>query len=61
VSRFELTVRGGKRGILTNSLNVCNKKKLQASVKLFAQNDKKAINKRLRVKTPCGKKKGKRK
>ena len=65
VSRFELTVRGGKKGILTNSLNICPKKKgkkpktLRASVKLFAQNGKKANNKRLKVKTPCGKKKRK--
>jgi hypothetical protein len=69
VSRFELTVRGGKRGILTNSRNICPKgkkkgkkpKKLKASVKLFAQNGKKANNKKLKVKLPCGKKKGKRK
>jgi hypothetical protein len=60
VSRFELTVKGGKRGILTNSINICGKsgkKKLRASVKMSAQNGKKANNKRLRVKTPCGKKK----
>ncbi|HEY1354877.1 MAG TPA: hypothetical protein VGF09_01045 [Solirubrobacterales bacterium] len=69
VSRFELTVRGGKKGILTNSLNICKKKKgkkpkkLKASVKLFAQNGKKANNTHLTVKTPCGKKqkKGKKK
>jgi hypothetical protein len=67
VSRFELTVRGGKRGVLTNSTNICRKgkqgkpKKLRASVKLFAQNGRKANNKRLRVKTGCGKKKNKRK
>jgi hypothetical protein len=61
VSRFELTVRGGKKGILTNSRNICPKKKqpkkLKASVKLFAQNGKKANNKHLTVKLPCGKKK----
>jgi hypothetical protein len=62
VSRFELTVRGGKRGILTNSRNLCAKKKsgkpkkLKASVKLIAQNGKKSNNKHLTVKTPCGKK-----
>jgi hypothetical protein len=63
VSRFELTVRGGKKGILTNSLNICGKRKgkkakpktLRASVKLFAQNGKKANNKRLKLKTPCAK------
>ncbi len=63
VSKFELTVRGGKRGILTNSMSLCGNgkkakpKKLKAVVRLFAQNGKKAGNKRLRVKTPCGKKK----
>ena len=62
VSKFELTVRGGKRGILTNSLSLCRRstrkpKKLKAVVRLFAQNGKKAGNKKLRVKTPCGKKK----
>jgi hypothetical protein len=65
VTRFELTVRGGKKGILTNSLNICPKKKgrkakpktLRASVKLFAQNGSHANNKRLKVRTPCGKKK----
>jgi hypothetical protein len=63
VSKFELTVKGGKRGILTNSLSLCPKnkkpKKLKAVVRLFAQNGKKAGNKKLRVKTPCGKKKKK--
>src|SRR5262249_32661939 len=67
VSRFELTVRGGKRGILTNSRNTCPKKenkkpkRCRASVRLFAQNGKKANNKKLKVKLPCGKKKKKRK
>ncbi|HEY7255395.1 MAG TPA: hypothetical protein VH476_01825 [Solirubrobacterales bacterium] len=63
VTTFELTVRGGKKGILTNSRNICAKKKgkrkpkkLKASVKLFAQNGKRANNKHLTVKTPCGKK-----
>ncbi len=59
VTRFELTVKGGKQGILTNSGNLCRKggkKKLRAAVKMFAQNGKKATNKRLKVKTPCGKK-----
>ena len=63
VSKFELTVKGGKRGILTNSLSLCPKgkkpKKLKAVVRLFAQNGKKAGNKKLRVKTPWGKKKKK--
>jgi hypothetical protein len=70
VTRFELTVRGGKKGILTNSRNLCAKKKkgkgakpkkLKASVKLIAQNGKKANNKHLTVKTPCGKKHKKKK
>ena len=69
MSRFELTVRGGKKGILTNSRNLCPKKKgkkakpkkLKASVRLIAQNGKKADNKHLTVKTPCGKKHKKKK
>jgi hypothetical protein len=60
VSRFVLTVRGGKkRGLLINSRNLCARKQF-AKLDLTAQNGKKVTKKKLKVRTPCRKKKKKR-
>jgi len=64
VSRFTLTVRGGKKGLLVNSRNLCKAKKgkrapnIRAIARFKAQNGKKR-NMRPKLRTPCGKKKGK--
>jgi hypothetical protein len=60
VSKFILTVKGGKRGLLTNSRDLCRKGggKIRAVARLKAQNGKKA-NQRPKVRRSCGK--GKRK
>ncbi|HYP55172.1 MAG TPA: hypothetical protein VEQ41_02570 [Solirubrobacterales bacterium] len=67
VSKFVLTMRGGKKGLLTNSREQCAKPKAQkgkrskaprALVRIKAHNGKKA-NQRPKVRTACGKKKGK--
>jgi hypothetical protein len=68
VSKFVLTVRGGKKGLLTNSRNQCPKKKqgkkrakpLRAIARIKGQNSKKA-NQRPKLRRPCdkGKRKGK--
>jgi hypothetical protein len=74
VSKFVLILRGGPKGLLVNSRNQCPRKgkgagKAGASkkrrgkgpraiVRFKAQNGKKR-NLRLRLRTPCGKKKGK--
>ncbi len=55
VSKFVLTLPGGKRGLLVNSTDLC-KKPVRAIVKLRAQNSRKANNRPL-VRTSC---KGKR-
>jgi hypothetical protein len=67
VSKFVLTMRGGKKGLLTNSRDLCAKPKARkgarrskaprAIVRIKAQNGKKA-NQKPRVRTAC-KKKGK--
>ncbi len=62
VSRFTLTVRGGKKGLLVNSRNLCGAKgkaakKIRAIARFKAHNGKKA-NLRPKLRTPC-KKKGK--
>jgi hypothetical protein len=68
VSKFVLTVKGGKKGLLTNSRNQCPKKlrgkrvkPLRAIARIKGQNGKKA-NQRPKLRRPCGKgkKKGKR-
>jgi hypothetical protein len=75
VSKFILTVRGGKRGILTNSRNLCPKKggkrrragasakrkrrKLRATARFFAHNGK-SVRQRPKLRLPCGKKGAKR-
>jgi len=54
VSKFILTVRGGKKGLLVNSRNVCGARKgLRAVAKFRAQNGKKS-NQRPKLRTPCG-------
>ncbi len=65
VSKFVLTVKGGKKGLLTNSRNQCPKKvrgkrikPLRAIARIKGQNGKKA-NQRPKLRRPCGK--GKRK
>jgi hypothetical protein len=71
VSKFVLTVRGGKRGILTNSRNLCAKKgtkgkragksarkrrKMRAYVRFFGHNGK-SVKRRPKLRLPCKKKK----
>ena len=68
VSKFVLTIRGGKKGLLTNSRNQCPKKlrgkkrakPLRAIARIKGQNGKKA-NQRPKLRRPCdkGKRKGK--
>jgi hypothetical protein len=63
VSKFVLTLRGGPRGLLVNSRNQCPRKARgkakgpRAIVRFKAQNGKKR-NLRLRLRTACGKHKG---
>jgi hypothetical protein len=57
VSKFILTVRGGKRGLLVNSSNLCARK-YRVLARIRGQNGKKA-NQRPRLRVPCGKHKGK--
>lgn len=67
VSKFVLTVKGGKKGLLINSRNQCPKKvrgkrvkPLRAIARIKGQNGKKA-NQRPKLRRPCGRKgKGKR-
>lgn len=54
VTKFVLTLPGGKHGLLVNSTNLC-KTTVRAIVQLKGQNGKKA-NKRAKIQTPCGKK-----
>jgi hypothetical protein len=55
VSKFVLTVKGGKkRGLLVNSSNLCARK-YKVVAKFKAHNDKKA-NQRPKLRTPCKKK-----
>ncbi|HEX5762992.1 MAG TPA: hypothetical protein VFY04_07710 [Solirubrobacterales bacterium] len=57
VSKFVLTMRGGKKGLLTNSREQCKASKTpRALVRIKAHNGKKA-NQRPKVRTACGKKK----
>jgi hypothetical protein len=53
VSKFILTMRGGKNGLLTNSANQC-KKRPRVIARFRGQNGKKA-NQRPRLRTPCKK------
>jgi hypothetical protein len=61
VSKFVLTMRGGKKGLLTNSRKLCGKKgakKIRAVARITAHNGKKA-NQRPKMRHSCkGKRKG---
>jgi len=60
VSKFTVTVRGGKkRGLLVNSSNLCAKK-YKVIARFTGQNGKKA-NQKPKLRTPCKKHKGKHK
>jgi hypothetical protein len=54
VSKFVLTVRGGKRGLLVNSKNLCDRR-YKVIARFKGQNGKKA-NQRPKLRAPCGKK-----
>ncbi|MFL5900791.1 MAG: hypothetical protein ACJ75S_06290 [Solirubrobacterales bacterium] len=54
VSKFSLTVRGGKKGLLENSTNLCARK-YRVIAKFTGQNGKKA-NQKPKLRTPCKKK-----
>jgi hypothetical protein len=57
VSKFVMTLPGGKKGLLVNSTNLCAKP-VKAIIKIKAQNGKKA-NRKPKLRTPCGKASGK--
>lgn len=54
VSKFSLTVRGGRRGLLENSVNLCARK-YKVIARFTAQNSKKA-NQKPKLRTPCKRK-----
>jgi hypothetical protein len=57
VSKFILTMRGGRKGLLVNSRNQCSRKGVQrANLRFKAQNGKKR-NIKVKLRPPCGKKK----
>jgi len=57
VSKFILTMRGGRKGLLVNSRNQCQRKGVQrANLRFKAQNGKKR-NMKVKLRPPCGKKK----
>jgi hypothetical protein len=57
VSRFELTLKGGKKGILVATRNICRRPKRQiADLEIDGQNGKRA-DQAVRMKTPCANKK----
>ena len=58
VRKFTLEMNGGKKGLLINTSSLCAKKQL-AKLNLKAQNGKQLKKNKLRIKTPCGKKKKK--
>ncbi|HEX7278164.1 MAG TPA: hypothetical protein VF255_00945 [Solirubrobacterales bacterium] len=53
VSKFVMILPGGKKGLLVNSTNLCAKP-VKAIIRLRGQNGKK-INKKPKLRTPCGK------
>ncbi|MDX6622747.1 MAG: hypothetical protein QOE75_679 [Solirubrobacterales bacterium] len=53
VTKFVLTLPGGKKGLLVNSDNLC-KQPIRATVRIKAQNGRK-FNRKPVVRTPCGK------
>jgi len=60
VSKFVLTIRGGKkRGLLVNSRGLCGHRQF-ARVNLKGHNGKKVLKKRLKLRTPCKRKKKRR-
>jgi hypothetical protein len=54
VSTFTLTVRGGKRGLLVSTRNLC-RHKLFSRVEFNGQNGARMLKKKLRVRTSCKK------
>jgi hypothetical protein len=54
VSRFELVLRGGRRGILIVNGNPCRRSRI-ADVKMDGQNGKRA-DRAIKIRMPCGKK-----
>lgn len=58
VSKFSLTVRGGRKGLLENSTNLCARK-YKVIARFKAQNGKKA-NQKPKLRAPCKKKKHRR-
>jgi HPt (histidine-containing phosphotransfer) domain-containing protein len=52
VSRFDLSLKGGKRGILVTIGNVCNRSR-SAEVQIDGQQGKRA-DRTLKIKAPCG-------
>jgi hypothetical protein len=55
VSKFVMTLPGGKKGLLVNSTNLCAKP-VKAIIRLTGQNGKK-VKRKPKLRTPCGKKK----
>jgi hypothetical protein len=55
VSKFVMTLPGGKRGLLVASRDLCKGKGVEALIRFKAQNGKK-VSKKSKLKTPCGKK-----
>ncbi len=58
VSKFVLTMKGGKRGLLVNSRDLCAKPSF-SFMNFKAQNGKPLRKKKLPLRVPCGKKGGK--
>ena len=58
VSKFVVTLPGGKHGLLVASQDLCKKPRVRAVIQLKGQNGKKA-NRRSKLRVPCGKKKQK--
>jgi hypothetical protein len=52
VSKFVLTLPGGRKGLLVNSTNLCAKP-VKAIIRLKAQNGRK-VNRKPKLRTPCG-------
>ncbi len=55
VSKFVMTLPGGKKGLLVNSVNLCEKP-VKAIIKIKAQNGRKA-NSKPKLRTACSDKK----
>jgi hypothetical protein len=53
VSKFILRMEGGNKGLLVNSRNLC-KGRLTSVLGMKGQNGKKANNKHLPLRVPCG-------